>query len=485
MSTAEISRTALPSLSDVRAREAMAALDRGLRAAPTDPVLLQMKAGAAWQAGDLYAADDALRTLIVANGGDTPATDLMVAQLALDLLEFDRSRAAIDRLLASDEQSTSVVRVAVRLLVWQGEREQALDILEKGLAADPGDPHLLALAITHDRAITAARLAQAEALAQSLPEQGDAKTGLLYPLARDHDRKGDYQRAWDLMQQANQLSAERMGLRFDAFSRTGLKDGLITRTTRGLGFAKTLTAVTAKSDQRHIYLVGAPRTGSSLLQSILAAHDGVQSAGERGALLPYLNGLCDQSGATPPPGFLNQIQAADLSGLARAGLTAPILIDKTTHNLFIAPLIAAIHPGARFVNVMRRPQDIALSMLLHDFPSAFPEACDLGAIIAMLEARAEIVALYTEAGFEITQFDFDAFTAAPEQQGEALAKMLDLDWQSETLQPENRVAAVPTFSAGQVRKPITPTPADKWRRFEAFMSSAEIDALAALNTATW
>ena len=474
----------MASLSSGRAREAIAALDRGLKAAPADPDLLQMKAGAAWQAGDLYAADDALRALIVANGGDTPATDLMVAQLALDLLEFDRSRAAIDRLLAGDKQSASVVRVAVRLLVWQGELAQALDILETGLRIEPNDPHLLALAVTHDRTLTSKRLAQAETLAQSLPAQGDAKTSLLYPLARDHDRKGDFQRAWDLMQQANQLSAERMGLRFDELSRAGLKDGLIDRAARALGFAKSLTTATTKSDQRLIYLVGAPRTGSSLLQSILAAHDGVQSAGERGALLPYLNGLCDQSSATPPTGFLNQIQAADLSGLARGGLTAPILIDKTTHNLFIAPLIAAIHPGASFINVIRRPQDVALSMLFHDFPPAFPEACDLGAIIAMLEARAEIVALYAESGFEITQFDFDAFAAAPEQQGEALAKMLDLDWQSEALQPENRVAAVPTFSAGQVRRPITPTPADKWRRFEAFMSQAEFDALAALSAAS-
>ena len=156
MTTAEIIQTAIASLSNGRAREAMAALDRGLKATPADPVLLQMKAGAAWQAGDLYAADDSLRALVKANGGDTTATDLMIAQLALDLLEFDRSRAAIDRLLASKEQVAGVIPVAVRLLVWQGEREQALDILEKGLAAEPGDPHLLALAVTHDRDMTAA-----------------------------------------------------------------------------------------------------------------------------------------------------------------------------------------------------------------------------------------------------------------------------------------------------------------------------------------
>ena len=477
MTTAEIIQTAIASLSNGRAREAMTVLDRGLKTAPNDPVLLQMKAGAAWQAGDLYAADDSLRALVKANGGDTSATDLMIAQLALDLLEFDRSRAAIDRLLASNEQVAGVIPVAVRLLVWQGEREQALDILGQGLAAQPGEPHLLALAVTHDRDMTAARLAQAEALAQSLPAQGNAKTGLLYPLARYHDRKGDYKTAWDLMQQANQLSAARMDLRFDEFSREGLKAGLIDRAARALSFAGTLAAAPAEPDQRHIYLVGAPRTGSSLLQSILAAHDGVQSAGERGALLPYLNGLCDQSDATPPPDFLSQIQAADLYGLARGGLTAPVLIDKTTHNLFIAPLIAAIHPGARFVNVTRRPQDVVLSMLFHDFPPAFPEACDLGAIIAVLEARDEVASQFSAAGFDIAPFSFDDFTAAPETQGAALAKAAGINWQAETLDPSNRVAAVPTFSAGQVRQPITPTLANKWQRFEAFIPASDRDAL--------
>ncbi len=481
MSIEAIIQAAMANLSRGRSDEAMAILDRALRDAPEHKQLLQLKAGAAWQAGDLYAADDALRALIAANQGDTPATDLMSAQLALDLLEFDRARAAIDRLLKHQAAEPAVAITAVRLLVWQGETPLALDLLDTTLSATLDHPGLLALAVAHDRALPDERLRRAETLASALPSDSPDKTGLLYPLARYHDRIGAYDRAWALMVEANLLSAARMSNRFDALACAALKTGLIDRATRALSQASALAPAPDIPGERHVYLVGAPRTGSSLLQSVLAAHAGVQSAGERGALLPYLNDLCDQPEASPPPDFLTRIQEADRSGLARAGLTASVLIDKTTHNLFIAPLIGAIHPRARFVNVMRRPHDVALSMLLHDFPPAFPEACDLGAIIAMLEARAEVSALFVAQGFAMMPLDFDAFTAAPETQGESLAEAIGLDWQAETLKPENREAAVATFSAGQVRQPITPTPGDKWQRFAPFIPALQQDQLAVLD----
>ncbi len=481
MNIEAIIQAAMASLSRGRSDEAMAVLDRALRDAPAHKQLLQLKAGAAWQAGDLYAADDALRALIAANQGDTLATDLMSAQLALDLLEFDRARAAIDRLLKHQATEPAVAMAAVRLLVWQGETTLALNVLDTALSATPDHPGLLALAIAHDRALPDQRLRRAEALASALPVDSPDRTSLLYPLARYHDRIGAYDRAWLLMSEANHLSATRMHSRFDGASCAALKTGLIDRATRALNHASALAPAPLEPDQRYVYLVGAPRTGSSLLQSILAAHSGVQSASERGALLPYLNDLCDQPEANPPPDFLTRMQGADRSGLARAGLTAPILIDKTTHNLFIAPLIAALHPRARFVNVMRRPHDVALSTLLHDFPPAFPEACDLGAIIAMLEARTEVSALFAAQGFAMTLLDFDAFTAAPETQGESLAKAIGLDWQAETLKPENREVAVATFSAGQVRQPITPTPGDKWQRFAPFIPAMQQDQLTALD----
>jgi len=102
MSTALVIQTVINLLGNDRAAEAIEKLDSALANTPRDPQLLQLKAASAWQIGDLYGADDALHALVDANGGPSPQTDLMTAQLALDLLEFGRARAAIERLTPAD-----------------------------------------------------------------------------------------------------------------------------------------------------------------------------------------------------------------------------------------------------------------------------------------------------------------------------------------------------------------------------------------------
>ncbi|MEM7493517.1 MAG: sulfotransferase [Pseudomonadota bacterium] len=436
---------------------------------------LQRRAAECWARGDLYGADDALRALIDHQGGPRPETDQMTLRLALDLLEFERAGAALSRLKSAGKLDTQASLSAARLLTWQGQREEAIAIMQDALKADPDHPGLLALLITHANHLPQSTLDHAERVADTLPDRAIEKTGLFFPLARHYDRASAYERSWSLVSKANQIAAERTPKLVDP---EALKSALIRRASNALKRFAALKPA-PRHDQRHVYLIGAPRTGSSLLQSILSAHDGVDSSGERGALLPFLHEITDST-ETPPSDYLTRLQTADLSGLQRSGHHAPLLIDKTTHNAFVAPLIAAIHPESVFVNVIRRPHDVALSMLFHEFPPAFPESTSLEGIAAMLEARADIMALYKEAAFDVHQIDFDAFTNAPETQARTLAGWIGLEFDPGTLSPENRNAAVPTFSAGQVRQPIRPTPADKWQRFEPFLSNHIKERLDAL-----
>ena len=114
---------------------------------------------------------------------------------------------------------------------------------------------------------------------------------------------------------------------------------------------------------------------------------------------------------------------------------------------------------------------------MHEFPPAFPEACDLQTIAETLSARAEIALLYHEAGIDMITHDHDAFCAAPEASSKSLTDALNLHWSPDALAPENRNAAVPTFSSGQVRRPIQPTPTDHWQRFTQFMPSETLELL--------
>ncbi|MCI4645851.1 MAG: sulfotransferase [Hyphomonadaceae bacterium] len=468
-------------MSQGRPAEALQELEAALERAVDHPDLLQMLAAIAWQVGDRYRADDALKKLVEAQGGPTPQTDLMVAQVALDLREFERCRAALNRLLSGGDISARTVSIAARLYTWEGADVEAAILIEKALSRQPEDPELLGLAMAHASLTTAEIVARTGKIADKLAVTDVKKSALYFALAKYHDRMGEIEEAWQMARMANALSAQRSGAIFNPETRKAFTAQLVARGRAALSWTERLAPAPAQTEPAQIFLIGAPRTGGSLLQSILTAGEGRQSSGERGALLPYLNGLCDAQGVAPPAGYLTQLQAADLSGMARAKLTAPLIIDKTTHNFYVAPLIAAIHPGARFVNNRRQARDVALSMFFLDFPPAFPEACDLGAVVAMLEARKRLTSIYAQAGFEMFDVDFDSFAEDPRRNGAELARSLSLDWDEAVLEPANRPAIVPTFSHEQVRKPIRPAPGARWTRYMEFVPSEIAEAFMALD----
>ncbi|MEM1391378.1 MAG: hypothetical protein AAGG45_09880, partial [Pseudomonadota bacterium] len=221
---------------------------------------LQRRAAECWARGDLYGADDALRALIEHNGGSRPGTDQMTLRLALDLLEFKRAGEALNRLKSAGKLDTQASLSAARLLTWQGERGEAIAIIQEALKADPDHPGLLALLVTHANDLPQSVLDHAERVADTLPDRGVEKTGLLFPLARHYDRVGEYERSWSLVSKANQLAAERTSNPVDAET---LKSALIRRASNALKRSAALKPA-PRHEQRHVYLIGAPRTGSSL-----------------------------------------------------------------------------------------------------------------------------------------------------------------------------------------------------------------------------
>ena len=466
-----------------RPQDAVGVLREALAQNPSE-VLGRSLAKAYYACGDLYAADDAMRSVMSRTASPSQGDLLTTARLGLDLFEFERAEAAIEPLLEAIPTSPDVAATAVRLFVWQGKQQRALEILSQALAANPDNPHLLMLAVTHDEALSPATLTSAEQLEASLTDDAEAKTSLLYPLARFYDRKKEYERAWTSMSRANRLTRLRRS-GGDRVEPDGISSLLRQRVDNSLTVAAAAAGNSGPASG-HVYLVGAPRTGSSLLQSILTAHDGVMSVGERGALLSRLLDIADKRDTETFEAVREQLRSADIAGLARQGVNSDVVVDKTPHNIYVLPLIDAVHPGARFVNVLRDPRDVAISMLFHDFSELFVEATDISLIESMLRVRLFAAKKYLEAGIDMLSVHYEDFVNAPNVQGGHIARYLGIDWDESTLDPVRRNAAVPTFSAGQVRRPIESPGADRWARFAPFMGDANesLTSLADESTAT-
>lgn len=447
-------------------------LSRLINARKATPAVMKVFAQALYQRGDIYGARDVLGQLYGEAGPQTEDDRLQLARIDMSLRDYETARVQIESVLLSNPASVRTRILAVTLSDWTDDQDALAKHVEI-LAKDGSDhPDAMAQVIEHSREVTDDLLARAEALLTMPGRIDDGRLTLGYALAKHFDQAKDYERAWKHARNVNALFAEQ----FDIVQTPERRAEQLDVMRRRLSVATRLYAATKDAPElqtdpvhRYIYLVGSARSGSTLLQSILSAPKGVESIGERTSLYPYLADATERDMAdTQFAGFARQLSDAEAAGLARMGVTSPLLIEKTPHHLFVAGLLERVNPGSRFVQVFRDAGEVALSMFLRPFSAVYAEASSLDALADMLELRLEVAETWREAGVPVETFSFDSFRASPDHSGQQLFDRIGLKWSKEYLDPKSRPEAVTTFSARQVRKPIYAERIPSWKPYEVF-----------------
>ncbi|WP_017930096.1 tetratricopeptide repeat-containing sulfotransferase family protein [Robiginitomaculum antarcticum] len=464
--------------------DAISILNAGLKTHVNSVVLLQFKAGLQWQSGDLFGAQDSLAALIQTRALPTLQTDLMQAKLSCDLLDYDFALRAIQAPLAASPANPDVALTAYRIFLTQGRLDAAAQSLDNALAQTQNNAALIAARLNLPLPQGGGFVKKAEHIAERLSDEDLQKPLILFSLARYFDKQADYVRAWELQGRANKLLALQRHVDMSLEASDARISSLTRRAERANLLADSLPGL-PKSPQEHIYMMGAARSGSSLILSILASLPNVDSAGERAALTPHLNAVCDAPDKAFTPEQQRGLEKSDRAGLARIGKSETRhIIDKTPHNFFIAPLISKIHSHSRFLNVRRSCGNVAISQLFHPLTAVFPETYTLSGALGVLALRKRLVDQFKAAGLDVVDIDFDAFTLNPAANGKALAQSLGLVWDDRAVNDPSARSHVPTFSAAQIRKPITASDTAAWQRFLPAMSDKERDGITALSEHT-
>lgn len=240
-----------------------------------------------------------------------------------------------------------------------------------------------------------------------------------------------------------------------------------------------------------IFIVGLPRTGTSLVDRIVSSHPSVQSAGELNNLPQLIKAVTQTPGnrAFDVP----TLRAADRIDLARLGAayvesTRPVtgekprFIDKAPINYLLAGLIHRALPNARIICLMRDPMDACLSLYKQMFASEHPyydfayrlenvaRAYALFRRVAEHWRRSLPPDRYLEVSYEDIVDDLD---------GEArrMIAFCGLPWDDRCLSFHKNASAIATPSAAQVRQPIYRSALGRWRAYGALMAPAR-EALA-------
>lgn len=221
-----------------------------------------------------------------------------------------------------------------------------------------------------------------------------------------------------------------------------------------------------------IFILGMPRSGTTLTEQIVSAHGQVAGAGELSLLADHARGLLEGEPVTQER--LLALRRGYLAGLADHAAGARYVTDKMPHNFCFLPLICAALPEARIVHVVRDAPSVCWSNLRQYFTAASLGYCyDLDDVVAHHGLYRDWTAR-CEAAWpgRVRRLDYGALTAAPEEETRALIADLGLEWDAACLSPQDNGRVVHTASAGQVRQPVYPAQTDAWVAYAPWVGAA-------------
>ncbi|WP_254458573.1 tetratricopeptide repeat-containing sulfotransferase family protein [Xanthomonas sacchari] len=307
----------------------------------------------------------------------------------------------------------------------------------------------------------------------ALASAGDDPDAVLYlnlALAKEHEDLGDYRAAFrgyvqgkSVHKRARGYTSERDARLFDALQRTFRADD---------------APVAGFESEEPIFVIGMPRSGTTLVDRILSSHPQVHSAGE---LQNFSVALKRLTGTRSPEildeATLSQVQGLDWRALGRAYVEStrpgtalkPRFVDKLPHNFLYAGHIARALPKAKIVCLRRDPMDTCLSNFRQLFALSSPyydysfDLMDVGRYFLLFDRlMAHWNAVLPQ---RILQLDYEDLVTAQEPTTRRLLDFCGLPWDDACLSFERNQAPVATASVVQVRTSMTRSYMGRWQRY--------------------
>ena len=296
--------------------------------------------------------------------------------------------------------------------------------------------------------------------AQPIPMRQE--THLQFAIGKYLDDVGDYDDAFAHYQRANEL-CKLYTPRYDAPQ----EDALTQRLCRDIS-GDFIAAQRGAASDKPIFIVGMPRSGTSLLEQILAAHPQVFGAGELPFWTQAAPHTLEQIGDATAIGLRGQAERylALQDGMAN---DAVHVVDKMPGNFRYLGLIHAALPDARFIHLRRNPVDTCLSIYFQYFNEAHPYANDLGDLEHYYRLYRRVMAHWHSVVPRDRLFElaYEDLVDDPEHWGKAVFDFMGLQWDARYLDFQSNARAIGTASNWQARQKIGRRSVERWRRYTA------------------
>jgi tetratricopeptide (TPR) repeat protein len=503
--------------------QALAAFEKALHLAPPSAALLYNLGVLQMDRCDYRAAYLALRDAVGLAPTDA-TTRWAFAQCCYDIVQLDEARAALKDWQSLDGLNLEISARIALLLVMLGSAREASPLIERLLANPPrsGRTALVLVSIlerlqrldearaitkrvelndrSHDddperlmlSGILADRAGQHEeayrylSLALRNHKEFVRRHHVLFPFAKVCDALGRYDEAYSAAEEAH--SSRRAFLELATGTSSAEESPLLARTSNGCDpddVAAWEGAGPAMEDSP-LFIVGFPRSGTTLLEQVLDAHPQLKSMDEQPFMSKALETVAG-SGIRYPSELgkltahaLGDVRARywDLARNKAALLPGQRLVDKFPMNMTLLPLIRRVFPNARIILAIRHPCDTLLSCFLQNFRAH--ELVLLCRDLNTLAAAYSRIFGYWYAQWSLLrpssyELRYEQLTSDFETEVRKLCAFLQLPWHEAMLAPGEHARAkgfISTPSYSQVVEPVNSRSVGRWKHYERHFSEA-------------
>ena len=296
-----------------------------------------------------------------------------------------------------------------------------------------------------------------------------------FALGKALEDVGDYRRAFEHFRQGNAL--KRHATRFDEAA--SCRDFTQIAETFDADVLRRLFGLGDPSPTP-IFVVGMPRSGSTLVEQILASHPQVHAAGELDSLSRVVH-AASTAGSAPAPAAepsnalaaepLRQVGQAYLASLPAVADGKTRIVDKAPGNFFHVGLIHLALPNARIIHTTRSPLDTCVSCFTRLFSDGQDYSYDLAELGRYYCRYEKLMAHWRSILPPGAMLDVEYEKVVDDLEGQArrLVEFCGLAWDAACLNFHQTNRPVATASSVQVRRPLYRTSLDRWRRYEAWL----------------
>ena len=413
---------------------------------------------------------------------DHPAVLNLLARL---LRDTDDISAAIDYCRQALVQSPDAPDILNNLgiaLLESGDLDGAADALSQAISAAPQTiTTYINLASARKFKASDSEIVVMEKALVDLPLSDRNAIGLRYALGKVCDDIGEHERAFTLFSEGAAMKRQQVTY----------NEGGIMRLFERIQHVFTPEFVAEKAglgdaDARHVFIVGMPRSGSTLIEQILASHASVQALGEVKHLHNAILSLDEGFAPTMRyPELAHMIDAPQLAAIARhyhgavPTLSAGKLVttDKMLTNYYYVGLIYLLFPNARVIYSRRNAIDTCLSCYSKLFREDMAYTYDLGELARYHRKCTGLMEHWKKIlpeGF-ILDVDYENVVGDIEAEAQRIVAHCGLPWDPACLDFHKNARTIKTASAAQVRRPLYASSVERWRRY-----GAAVDPLAVM-----